>query len=183
MKRVRIDFAPRTAGAMIHGLSLWWWPLLALGVLSGLGVLTNLWALQHEMAPLGQELHALQQRLSDRVARPRQIVASPITPVQAVAVNAAIGQLNLPWSEVLDAVEDASGPRVALVELTPDARRKMLRGVAEAATSDAMIAYIERLKAQALFTSVLLVKHEINEQDKNKPVRFQFEALWQEMGS
>jgi hypothetical protein len=84
MRRVRIDFAPRTAGAMIHGLSLWWWPLLALGVLSALGVLTNLWALQREMAPLGQELHALQQRLNDRVARPRQVVASPITPVQAL---------------------------------------------------------------------------------------------------
>ena len=50
--------------------------------------------------------------------------------------------------------------------------------MAEAKTSDDMIAYIEQLKKQEFFTAVLLTKHEINEQDPNKPWRFQFEAQW-----
>ena len=49
---------------------------------------------------------------------------------------------------------------------------------AEARSSDAMIAYLEALKEQELFTGVALTRHEINELDPNKPIRFQLEAEW-----
>ena len=34
------------------------------------------------------------------------------------------------------------------------------------------------VSALLFFASVVLIKHEVNEQDPNKPLRFQFEAQW-----
>jgi hypothetical protein len=41
-----------------------------------------------------------------------------------------------------------------------------------------MVGYVEELKQQELFSSVMLTRHEINEQDPNRPLRFQLEAVW-----
>ncbi|AMO98366.1 hypothetical protein CAter282_0428 [Collimonas arenae] len=41
-----------------------------------------------------------------------------------------------------------------------------------------MIAYVEELKQRKFFQSVVLLRHEINERDVNKPLRFQFQAQW-----
>lgn len=54
----------------------------------------------------------------------------------------------------------------------------MLKATAEAKASDDMVGYVEQLKKQGLFSNVLLTRHEINEQDPNKPIRFQLEAEW-----
>ncbi|HZV65151.1 MAG TPA: PilN domain-containing protein, partial [Telluria sp.] len=62
--------------------------------------------------------------------------------------------------------------------LEPDARKRTMRITAEAKTSDDMIAYVEQLKQQELFAAVVLTRHEINDQDPNKPIRFQLDAQW-----
>jgi hypothetical protein len=41
-----------------------------------------------------------------------------------------------------------------------------------------MIAYVEALKKQDLFADVVLTRHEINEQDPMRPIRFQIDAEW-----
>ncbi|MGZ5819748.1 MAG: PilN domain-containing protein, partial [Burkholderiaceae bacterium] len=97
---------------------------------------------------------------------------------QANAVNNAIQQLNLPWRDLFSAIESATPSTIALLAIEPDAKKHVLKATAEAKTSDDMIGYIEQLKKQGLFSNVLLAKHEINEQDPNKPIRFQLEAEW-----
>jgi len=116
--------------------------------------------------------------LSQRSEQQPVVKKTAITEAQAAAVNAAIAQLNLPWREVFDAIESATPKTIALLALQPDAKRNLVKGMAEAKTSDDMIGYIELLKKQEFFTAVLLTKHEVNEQDPNKPLRFQFEAQW-----
>jgi hypothetical protein len=37
---------------------------------------------------------------------------------------------------------------------------------------------VEELKKQELFSDVALTRHEINEQDPARPIRFQIEAEW-----
>ena len=123
------------------------------------------------------------QLATERAASHSQIVAPavPLVPeAQAVAINAAIAQLNLPWSDLFDAIEQATPTNIALVGLEPDARRQLLKGEAEALNSDDMIAYIERLKKTPQFVSVVLTKHVVDEQDPFKPYRFSFEAQWRE---
>ena len=56
--------------------------------------------------------------------------------------------------------------------------RRSLRITAEAKDSDDMIAYVEQLQSRNWFGAVELVRHEINEQDPNRPIRFQIDAAW-----
>jgi len=99
--------------------------------------------------------------------------------VQAQFVNSAIGQLNLPWRDLQDAVLAATPRQIALLALEPEPRKQLLKLTAEAKSSDDMVAYVAQLKQQELFSSVTLIRHEINEQDANRPLRFQVEAIWQ----
>jgi Tfp pilus assembly protein PilN len=90
-----------------------------------------------------------------------------------------IAQLNLPWRDVLDAIERATPSDVALLSLEPDAAKQSLKGMAEAKDPTGMIGYIESLQQQDFFSDVALLRHETNEADTHKPVRFQFDIRWQ----
>jgi hypothetical protein len=87
-------------------------------------------------------------------------------------------QLNLPWRALQDAIGAATPPTIAMLALEPDARKRSMKITAEAKSSDAMIAYVEELKKQELFSDVALTRHEINELDPARPIRFQIEAEW-----
>ncbi len=106
-------------------------------------------------------------------------LAQPRIPeAQAAAVNAAVLQLNLPWRALHDAIGEATPATIGLLALEPDPRKRSIRITAEAKSSDDMIAYVELLKRQELFAGVTLARHEINEQDPNRPIRFQLDAEW-----
>jgi Tfp pilus assembly protein PilN len=106
------------------------------------------------------------------------VVRPPVPEAQAAAVNAAVLQLNLPWRALHDALQAATPANIALLALEPDAKKSSLRITAEAKSSDDMIAYVEQLQKADWFTTVALTRHEINEQDPNRPIRFQIDALW-----
>ena len=187
MKRVRIDFAPPGLARTVHRTGPLGWSLALLAVLlCALAVAT------------GWQMLARQRVLDARLALARAHVSAPeivtaaaapqpkIGAVQAQAVNAAVQQLNLPWRALHDAVEQATPKTIALIALEPDPRRRSIKITAEANSSDAMIAYVEQLKQQALFGagagagagSVTLLRHETDELDPNRPLRFQLDAQW-----
>jgi len=178
MKQIAIDFAPRTLRRTLYQTSAWTWLCtligLAICIAAGLAARSLFDQIDTQEATL-RRVHTKLNERSDNKPVVKKVVVSD---AQATAVNAAIAQLNLPWRDVFDAMEGATPKTIALLTLEPDAKRNLVRGMAEAKTSDDMIAYIEQLKKQDFFTSVLLTKHEINEQDPNKPLRFQFEAQW-----
>jgi Tfp pilus assembly protein PilN len=184
MKPLDIDFAPRTLRLVLYRMPLWVGLLLALMLLLLGGAGLQLMALYSQKNEVQSDLADTQERLALRQGKPRRAQAraqSELAPELVTAVNAAVRQLNLPWDELLDALEAAARPQVALLELRPEAASRRLLGVAEAKTSDDMIAYIERLKAQHVFSAVALNSHQINEQDRNKPLRFEFVATWAEV--
>jgi Tfp pilus assembly protein PilN len=112
-----------------------------------------------------------------RAAAPAAVRA-PVPEAQASAVNAAVLQLNLPWRALHDAVQAGTPANIALLAMEPDARKNSVRITAEAKSSDDMIAYVEQLQKGDWFSAVLLSRHEINEQDPNRPIRFQLDAQW-----
>jgi Tfp pilus assembly protein PilN len=179
MSRVRIDFAPRsvvrtvfrtprTAWAM-----LWAVAMLAMSLVSlHLGYDKTLWEV---------DLLRAQAQVKARADAPAQAAApvrAPVPPAQALAVNAAVLQLNLPWRALHDAVQAGTPARIALLALEPDAKKSTVRITAEAKSSDDMIAYVEQLQKSEWFSGVVLARHEINEQDPNRPIRFQLDAQW-----
>jgi Tfp pilus assembly protein PilN len=117
-----------------------------------------------------------QPRLGQQGAAPAAKVQMP--EAQSKAINAAVLQLNLPWRDMQEAVGEATPASIALLALEPDPNKQVLKISAEAKNPDDMIAYIEQLKQQEFFVSAALVRHEINDLDPNRPVRFQVEAQW-----
>ncbi|KQV45524.1 hypothetical protein [Duganella sp. Root336D2] len=178
MRPMQIDFAAagwRRTLYRSHPLAL------AAGVL-GLALLTagGVFGVQaaQQQAAREENLRAQQRKQAAAVRAPERKPETVILEAQAVAVNTAILQLNLPWRDLQDAVAAANTPAVALLALDPDPRKQTLKITAETKNSDDMVGYIEQLKQQEFFAGAALLRHEINDQDPNRPLRFQVEVQW-----
>lgn len=141
------------------------------------GITVGLQASQQQ-AVRDEALHAQQRKLAAAVRAPLRQPETAIPEAQATAVNATVLQLNLPWRQLQDAVAAANMPTVALLALDPDPRKQVLKLTAEAKNADDMVGYVEQLKQQEFFSSAALLRHETNEQDPNRPLRFQVEVQW-----
>ncbi|MFC5512272.1 hypothetical protein ACFPOU_14195 [Massilia jejuensis] len=177
MKRVRLDFAPPSLRRTLFRA-----PLLArvLAIASlALSALALVQVLDYREAreEVDAQLAALRARAGAPVpvAPPRAQVGEQ----EAQAVNAAISQLNLPWRALHDAVRAGTPSNIALLALEPDAGKRVLRITAEARTSEDMLAYVAALGRADRFGAVTLVRHEVVEQDPNRPLRFQLDAGWE----
>lgn len=180
MRKVRIDFAPPSLHRAILRAPRESLALLAI-LLGLIGQLLSSVAQYRRELDEGARLQAAAE-VHVRAAAARTAPAplrAPLPAAQAAAVNAAVLQLNLPWRGLHDAVQSATPASIALLALEPDAKKSLLRITAEAKSSDDMIAYVARLQQDDWFKAVALVRHEINEQDPNRPIRFQIDARWQ----
>ena len=178
MKTSQIDFAPRSIRLMWHHLHPAVWAIGMTGAVLCLSAAFVSYNLNRQQSRQEQEFNQI--RLKYQM---RQIAALPQqgpTPSEAQidAVNGIINQLNIPWGQVFRAIESATPDNIALLELIPDVKRHAIKGAAEAKTMQEALDYIALLGTQSFFDSVILLHHEINEQDQNKPVRFQFLAAW-----
>ena len=105
-------------------------------------------------------------------------VSAGIPAPRAVAANAAIRRMNVPWRDLLDAVEQATPADIAIVELDPVPSQNELMLEAEARNLEAMTAYVDQLQKATFFDQVVLTRHAIDEHDTNHPIRFLLHAHW-----
>ncbi len=166
----------------------WRLALLAGGLLA-LGVAGVDWVLQARQAgALEAQLaqvaprEAPQVRLSeaDQRAQERQLAI----------IGDAVRQLNLPVTRLVNTVQAPLDIHVALLGMDLNSKPEEgakggsaaggLKIAAEAESAADMMNYVTYLNEQALFTSVYLVKHELNGAAANRPYRFQLEAQWQD---
>jgi Tfp pilus assembly protein PilN len=177
MKRVRLDFAPpslrRTLYRTVPGA---WAPLVA-GAALCVATLAQVLDYREAREEVDAQLAALRARAALTAVPPMAQRAS-VGEQEAAAVNDAISKLNLPWRALHDAVRAATPPNIALLALEPDPKKRVLRITAEAKNSDDMLAYVAALGQGKLFGAVTLVRHETQEQDPNRPLRFQLDAGW-----
>jgi len=177
MKRVRLDFAPPSLRRTLHRLPpLAWVPVVG-GLCLCAAALVQVLDYREQREEVDAQLAALRARAAAPVVLPRAQVAG-IGEQEAAAVNGAISKLNLPWRGLHDAVRAATPANIALLALEPDAKKRVLRITAEAKTSGDMLDYVGALGRTALFGSVTLTRHEVLEQDPNRPLRFQVDAGW-----
>ncbi len=179
MKPARIDFAPPT---LYRSLALTR-PVTWLAVVAGLALCIGAAVMAQRSTMQASHWEAKRQAAIAQHApvRPARATTQPIPAGQATAVNAMVARLNVPWRDLFQSIESATaGDRIALLEITPDPARHTLKGTAEARNSEDMLAYMTRLAAQPFFAAVTLTSHEINLQDPNRPLRFQFAAQWRD---
>lgn len=182
MRVLNIDLAPFSLRRQLHrihpaarGLAV---AALLLCVLAGFRA--------HKLLARLDSLDAQAAHLAARAAEStRSAVRVPSEPVdakQGAAVNAAVARLNLPWDDILDALEAATPKQVALLSITPEPSRALIRIEAQGSGED-MIAYLKALEQQPLIGRVYLVKHETARDSANGIIRFQIEALWRRAAS
>ena len=181
MKQIAIDFS-RTH--FKHRVRLRRFSMLtgALWLIGGLllGVLVwECWSLKKLENSQRNSIQQLKTRLQVS-AQPQKKTEPPLSAAKTEALNSAIQKLNLPWRDLLNAIEQATPKNIALLSLEPDAGKNTLIILAEAANPESMLDYLGQLKAQDWFLEVRLIKHEINKQDIYTPYRFQIEARWRE---
>lgn len=163
--RLNIDFSPTRPRASARSL------LLLLGAILALGSAAWGCFIEFEATQTANDrLHAARlKRAQERVV---------LTPVKTEAINRAIRQLNLPWDTLFAGIESRLNERVSLLSLEPDASTRVLRIQGEAKSPEDMLDFIGSLDDQKFFGGATLVRHEIVESDRNKPIRFTAEALW-----
>ena len=93
--------------------------------------------------------------------------------------NAAILALSLPWKDLFEAFEANRTKDVAVLAIEPDAQKRLVHISAEAKNLEGMLDYVSGLQRIAWFRDVVVLNHQIQEQDPQKPVRFVLQAAWE----
>ncbi len=167
----------------IHGLDLlndrqtpWGgWLLAGVGVLlAGLAALPLL--------PLRADIEARNQALSAE----RRASAAAEAPIELSAADRRrqtqarrlLVQLDAPWNELFNLLEQNADREVGLLRLEPDAASGQIRVMAMARSLSAMAGWLRRLEQDPRLADVQIVQHQIEDQVPGRPVRFNIVARW-----
>lgn len=171
--RLHIDFATPGTKAAWTRLAV---PMLAAAACAA--AFLDYRAAAAELAGLASQVEDA-RRLADGAPSGTQVHdASGIDPKTVTAINRAITWLNVPWQDLFGIFERRRLPAVALLALEPDSQKQLVRVTAEAQGPEDMAAFLELLMREPGFAAVTLTRHEINQQDPSRPIRFVLEARW-----
>ncbi len=183
MSKLSIDFAPPNLLVRLHRIRLVSALLLVLLVASvallGLRSFKAYEARQQLQAKVDVQRNELEKMKRQFDRAKLAIKKSTLTSQQVEAINQAIFRLNMPWTSLFDAIQDATVNEVAVLKLEPDVMTQSMTISAESKSIESMFHFLEKLSRQELFRDVILSKHEIIELDPNKPVRFQLSLKWE----
>lgn len=156
------------------------WPTIAVAI--GLVALVTTGAVR--MSSLADEQSAMVETLAK--ARATLPVATPVRPDSKPlprrdvdAINAVTHRLNTPWPDIFATLEQTTPRNVALLGVEPDTGQARLRGSARAADHRAMVDYVDRLSSRWPLGQARLVRHEMDDKDPTRPLKFQFEVTLQ----
>ncbi len=127
-----------------------------------------------ERTLLETQIDALEQR--------RQVpVNSPAKIAEAAELAKIARQLSVPWTAVLAELEAAShdmASQVSLLQVEPDADKRLVRITAEVRALPDALAYLERLQQSTVLRYPMLESHERRKDDPEHPVRVKIAAEW-----
>ncbi len=175
MRPLALDYRRRRR-AIWGGLAL-----LAAGLALVAAVGTQYWNLRQEASRWAAR--AAEAHRTARQGRPRAPrVAGDEAEIaqQTRDANAVLRRLAVPWQALFAAIESTKGKQVALLTLDPDVQKGLVRIGAEAKGLDEMVQYLKRLQQEPALGEVVLVNHQFQEKDPQRPVRFSVTAAWVE---
>lgn len=183
MKPLHLDLAPFSMQRQLyrtHPIARW---LVVAGLVSCVLAGYRAHKLFDRLDSLDRQSAHLAARAAQSARAHVKVTSAPVDAKQGAAVNAAVARLNQPWANILDAVEAATPPQVALLSIAPEPNRALLRIEAEGSNSHDMLDYLTALEQQPLFGRVYLVKHEVTRDGTDSVIRFLIEAQWRRTGS
>ncbi|MFJ3523096.1 pilus assembly protein [Pseudomonas sp. NPDC090203] len=176
MRDLNLEFQPQRSGSRLG------WCVLVLGLVLGVTVATGAHIvgqdIQDEQNLLGHAQRKLQVHTGGTV--------SSLTPAQQreqelrlLEMKQVSAQLRRPWERLFAALETLRGKDIALLTLTPDARKGQVRITAEARDLEAMLTFHRQLQDSPELRDVSLVNHEIVANSPQKPILFNLLATWE----
>jgi hypothetical protein len=125
----------------------------------------------------GHRYTALADQLAAMQATAPAPGATPARPRRA-SVSASQDTPARPWGELLNRLEQQRPKQIALVSLRGDALRGEARITAEARSEADMLAWHKTLRTDASFSDASLVQHTVQEEDGQRPLRFEIRLGW-----
>ncbi|MDE1194360.1 pilus assembly protein [Pseudomonas sp. Bc-h] len=175
MRALDLEFQPQRRGSKLG------WTLLSLGLVLSVSVATGAHV-------IGEEIHEQQGRLG-HAQKKMQVHTGPVaglTPAQQreqevrlTEMKQISAQLRRPWERLFAALETLRGKDIALLSLSPDARKGQVRISAEARDLEAMLTFHRQLEDSPELSDVSLVNHEIVANSPQKPILFNLLATWE----
>jgi hypothetical protein len=113
-------------------------------------------------------------------AQPRKAVQSVSNEELALARD-TVERLGLPWSKLFAALEAAANDQVALLAIEPDTKSGTVKITGDSKDYLAALGYVLNLSQADALSNVQLVRHEVKQNDPQRPVAFSISAAWNEV--
>jgi len=171
MAELNLDYQPNSpfpwGGAVLLGIAL-----IALG-LSGV--------YYQQLSGQVTVLEAKLERTNSRAAlRDSSARGSAELAEEVKNANDALRHLGVPWDSLFHAVESSGNQNITLLAIEPDVEKQQVKISGEAKSFNVLMNYMTHLQGQAVFGSVYLQNHDVQQEDPDKPVRFSLIATWQD---
>ena len=173
MSRIYLDFANsrRPAGATQ-------WLLFLLGIVAIAATIGwNRLYWQPRIEAGEKQLNSVKTALASRQPPTLKIEDAQLAAEWNRAIVIA-RELNLPWEKLFATFETEAERPVGILSLEPDVSKGELVLTAEARNFEEMLAYYRMLQQQENLSAVVLHTHQVNQQDREKPIRFRITAKW-----
>ena len=173
MRRIHLDFVGMQRPAGMSG-----WLLLLFGLAGALAVVVwDQWHWQPLNAVGAEKLRSLQAAIDARRATVPKMDDARLVAEWTRAIAVA-DELNIPWEKLFATLEAESQRPVAILSLDPDAQKREIILTGEAKNFEEMLGYYRLLQQQEIFSGLVLHTHQVNHQDREKPIRFRVTANW-----
>jgi Tfp pilus assembly protein PilN len=113
-------------------------------------------------------------------AQPRRQVAA-VSAEEVAAARETVDRLALPWTRLFAALEGAANDQVALLAIEPDTKSGTVTISGDSKDYLAALTYVLNLSRSDALSKVELVRHEVKQNDPQKPVSFSIQAAWNEV--
>jgi hypothetical protein len=114
-------------------------------------------------------------------AQPRKSAAPAASAEEVAAARETVDRLALPWTRLFAALEGAASDQVALLAIEPDTKSGTVTISGDSKDYLAALTYVLNLSRSDTLSKVELVRHEVKQNDPQKPVSFSIQAAWNEV--
>ena len=113
-------------------------------------------------------------------AQPRKALPAVSNDELALARD-TVERLGLPWTKLFAAHESAATDQVALLAIEPDTKTGTVKISGDSKDYLAALGYVLNLSQAEALSNVQLVRHEVKQNDPQRPVAFSISAAWNEV--
>ena len=113
-------------------------------------------------------------------AQPGKPLSAPASAEEVALARDTVERLALPWPKLFAALEAAASDQVALLAIEPDTKSGTVKISGDSKDYLAALGYVLNLSKADALSHVQLVRHEVKQNDPQRPVAFSISAAWNE---